>query len=192
MSAAEVIATVSADFAFYGSNGGLTLSGGEVLMQPDFALALCAEAHLHGLSVAMETCAQASWEVVRRVCAEMDYLLVDIKHHDARRHQEATGVDNVLILQNIRRLRAEFPQLPLAVRCPVVPGFNDDEESIAGVARFVGGLSRVSLELLDYHRLGEGKYNNLGRTYALSGVAAPTPEEMLKLKNVAEKFVNVL
>lgn len=191
-SAEDVLNEVSADFTFYGGGGGMTLSGGEVFLQADFALALCCEAHRHGLSVAVETSAWAAWETMRPVCAEVDYFLADIKHMDSRRHKEATGVDNAVIINNIKNMRAEFPQTPMIVRCPVVPGFNDDAQSVADVARFVGALPGVRLELLEYHRLGEDKYKNLGRQYALPGVAAPTPQVMDTLRSVAAEFVTVL
>lgn len=192
MSAAAIVEEVSADATFYRAEGGFTLSGGEALYQPDFAVALCTEGHRHGLSVALETSAAVAWEIMFRVCARLDYLLVDVKHMNPIRHKEGTGVDNARILDNIRRLPVNFPTLPLTIRCPVIPGFNDDVQNLTQLARFAGSIARAKLELLPYHRLGEGKYENLGRTYVLSSTPVPSPERMDELRRLAGEFADVL
>ena len=189
MTAAEVVAAVVADAVFYSfDEGGLTLSGGEALMQPEFAAAICQEGHRHALHTALETCAAVPWENIHLVCRHMDHVMVDLKHMDPRRHKEGTGMDNRLILDNILRLRAEFAELPLTIRCPVIPGFNDSESNIRDTARFVGALPRAKLELLSYHRFGEDKYDNLGRPYALRGLMPPDAEHMRHLRSVAGEY----
>lgn len=192
MSAAKVMVEVSADAPFYGVEGGFTLSGGEALWQPDFAEALCTEGHRHGLGVALETSAAVDWEILRRVCAHLDHIMVDVKHMDPVLHKKGVGVGNTRILANIRRLAADFPALPLTIRCPVIPGFNDDAPNLIRLARFAGGIAGAKLELLPYHRLGEGKYENLGRAYALSGTPSPSPERMRELRRLAGQLADVL
>jgi len=193
MSAREVVEEISADFLFYGEEGGFTLSGGEPMAQPDFAAAICTEAHLHGLHAAAETCAAVPWENMRRVCAVLDHLLVDIKHLDPLRHKEGTGAGNDLILDNIKRVAEVFPRLPLTIRCPVIPGFNDDLDSVLSIACFAGTfLPCAKLELLPYHRLGKAKYENLGRAYAMPDIRPPAPELMHSLRLAAGEFIEVL
>lgn len=192
MSAGALMEEVSVDAPFYGSDGGVTLSGGEALCQPEFAAALCMEGHRHGLGMALETSAAVDWEIMRRVCAHLDHLLVDIKHMDAARHREGVGVDNARILANIRKTAEHFPLLPLTIRCPVVPGFNDDDAHVAAVARFAGSIAHARLELLPYHGLGQGKYENLGRTYALAHTPAPSADRMRQLRSIAGEFAHII
>lgn len=167
----EVIDQVEADSIFYRySFGGMTLSGGEPLMQPDFSRELLVEAHRRYIDTSIETTGFASYENVRKVFAELDSIIYDIKLFDADKHRYYTGVGNEVILDNFRRMRKEFPDTPVLVRTPVVPGVNDDEAEIVNIRNFISEYPNVSYELLKYHRLGQPKYEALGREYGLGDV----------------------
>jgi pyruvate formate lyase activating enzyme len=188
LSVAEVLAAVEEDGLFYArSGGGLTVSGGEPLVQADFAARLLQAARERGLDTALETSGCGRWDDLERVCRHADQVFYDVKTLDSERHREWTGVGNERILENLRRLCEAFPELPVVVRTPVVPGFNDDPASIRAIADFLETLARpVRYELLPYHGFGEPKYAQLGRSYALTGLAPPERGRMQELERVAE------
>lgn len=171
----EVLRVVEEDSAFYvRSSGGLTLSGGEPLAQPAFAIGLLAAAHTRGLDTAIETSGLCRWADLAAALAVTDRLFYDIKCIDDARHREWTGVSNLRILENFRRVRAEFPAVPVVVRTPVVPGFNDSAAALTAIAEFVAGAGGATAEeRLPYHRLGEPKYLRLGRVSAMPASGAP-------------------
>ncbi len=180
----EVIRVAEEDGSFYArSGGGITLSGGEPLSQPHFAVQLLQAAERRGIDTALETCGHVRWEDLERACRHLNQLFFDIKLMDSKRHREATGVGNALILENLRRVCDEFPGLPVIARTPVIPGFNDTAEDIQAIADFVGGMpARPAYELLAYHRFGEPKYQQLGKPYPLAGLAPPSEELVALLK----------
>jgi pyruvate formate lyase activating enzyme len=182
MSVDEIIRVVEEDSSFYArSDGGITLSGGEPLSQPRFAVQLLEEAQRRGMDTALETCGHVRWEDLERACRHLNQLFFDIKLMDSKRHREATGVGNELIIENFRRVCDSFPRLPVIARTPVIPGFNDTDEDIQAIADFVGGMpARPVYELLAYHRFGEPKYQQLGKPYPLAGLV-PLPEERIAL-----------
>lgn len=171
MTAPELIAAVESDDVFFArSRGGLTLSGGEPLMQGAFALAVLREARRHRLHTMLETCGYGSWRTLAALAGYCDGIFFDVKSLDEERHRRVTHRSNRRILDNLRRLRRHFPALPIHVRTPVIPGFNDTEQAIADIADFVLSMPEVSYELLPYHRLGRDKYRLLGRDYTLGDV----------------------
>lgn len=173
MTVGEVIKKVEEDDVFYArSGGGLTLSGGEALAQPEFALALLREAKRHRLATAIETCGVYPTEVLAEACKHLDELIFDIKSLDDEKHKKFTGGSNQQILANIQYVFEHFPDLPVTVRTPVIPGFNDTEEEIMAIRRFVPLRDNVKYEVLTYHRLGSPKYGYLGRPYLLGDVKA--------------------
>jgi pyruvate formate lyase activating enzyme len=188
MSSREILEDVAKDAAFYRrSGGGLTLSGGEPLAAGDLAFDLLKMAkEEYALGTAMETSFFAPEETVDRISPWVDHLIVDLKLMDPLRHKAAAGVDNALILRNIRRAAAQRPAavgpLPaektLTLRFPLVPGVNDDAENCEAMAEFITGLGReVPFEILPYHEFGRGKYISLGRPYLLAGKNIPPPEK---------------
>ncbi len=162
MSVSEVVKEVSRDRKFYEtSGGGVTLSGGEAMFQPEFALAVLRECKVLGLHTALETCGYASWPVMERILEYVDLVVYDVKHVDAAKHQKGTGLKNDIIIENARRI-AQCK--PMRVRVPLIPGFNDSEHDVREIAAFVGSLPNpVEMELLPYNPLGEGKYERLGK-----------------------------
>ncbi|WP_243439836.1 (2S)-3-sulfopropanediol dehydratase activating enzyme [Fundidesulfovibrio soli] len=183
----EVLRVVEQDAMFYTrSGGGLTLSGGEPLAQPEFALALLREARRRRLNTSMETCAQVPWEVLRQAAPLLDSVMFDIKSLDNELHKTFTGAPNTRILDNFQRLVAEFPDLPVHVRTPVIPGFNDMETDIRNIAEFVSGHANVSYEVLPYHRLGTQKYTFLNREAPMGDKTLPQ-ERFAELEQVARE-----
>ena len=169
---ADVLRVVEQDMAFYArSGGGLTLSGGEPLLQGDYAVALLREARARRIKTAVETCGMASAATVREAAPHLSYVLYDLKHMDSEVHEAQTGQSNARILENFRILAEEFPDLPILARTPVIPGFNDTAEAIAAIARFIKPYERVNYELLPYHRLGTQKYHFLGREVPMGEVS---------------------
>lgn len=169
MQVAEVINAAQADSAFYiRSGGGLTISGGEPLMQPEFVVEILKAAKKQRLDATIETCGYAAWETVRKVADNLNSTIIyDIKSMDSVKHKQFTGVTNELILDNLIQLRGTFPQLHILVRTPVIPGFNDSKADIAAILNFLASFENIRYELLPYHRLGQQKYDYLGRPYPL-------------------------
>jgi pyruvate formate lyase activating enzyme len=147
----------------------LTLTGGEPVLQPDLAEALLRLAKAECISTAIETSGYASWKVWERLVPYLDTILYDIKHIDARFHRAGTGVDNTLILDNLKRLTRLG--VPLTVRVPLIPGFNADRETILQIGEYIVQLEPPAnrLDLLPYHTLGRGKYTALAIPYPWNG-----------------------
>jgi pyruvate formate lyase activating enzyme len=189
MSVEEVLDAVEHDGPFFArSGGGITLSGGEPLVQAEFSARLLESARARGLRTALETSGCVPWADLGGACRHADEVFYDVKCMDAGRHREATRVGNERILLNLRRLCEHFPGLPIVVRTPIVPGFNDAPEAIRAICAFLEGLSgRVRYELLPYHRFGEPKYRKLGRVYPLAELEPPSAERMAELRQVVEE-----
>jgi pyruvate formate lyase activating enzyme len=166
MSVDEVVETVMEDEIYYRmSGGGVTLSGGDPLLQSEFSAALLAECRKRGAHTAIETALNGPWKELQRILEHTDLVMLDIKVMDPEKHKKATGVDNRRILENITKLSKR--ELPLIVRVPVVPTVNDTEEDIKAIAVLAATLPRLLyLELIPFHRLGEGKYDSLGMPIA--------------------------
>ena len=171
MSVEEVLKAVERDSAFYSrSGGGLTVSGGEPLVQDDFVIALLKEAKRRRINTAMETCGAAEWSCLEKACHYLDTLLFDIKSVNSAKHSQFTGAGNETILENLRKVRNVFPGLKVLVRTPLVPDFNDTEEEVGDIVGFLGELAAVDYEILPYHRMGSSKYQFLGREYLMGEV----------------------
>ena len=184
VTAGEIISEVERDTIYYKrSGGGLTLSGGESLAQPDFAEALLALAHEHSINTAMESTGFADYSDIARILPHLDLYLMDIKHMNSEKHKAFTGQYNDKILENAQRI-ARSP-VKLIIRTPVIPTFNDTEEEIRAIAKFAASLPGVEeMHLLPYHRIGTDKYKGLGREYTLSHVEPPSQEYMDKLLKI--------
>ena len=184
---AEVMKTVEKDRQYYWrTGGGLTLSGGESLCQPEFARALLQAAQESGISTAMESMGCAKWETIEKLLPYLDQYLPDIKHMNPRKHKEFTGRSNELMIENAMKI-AKSGMTELSIRVPVIPGFNDTEEEIRQIAAYTATLPNVKrMHLLPYHRLGQDKYTGLNREYLMGDVKPPTNEHMEKLLKIAE------
>lgn len=183
---AEVMEQIEKDRIYYRrSGGGVTLSGGESLAQPDFAAAILRACKEKGINTALESTACAKYENIQKLLPYLDLYLMDIKHTNSEKHKQFTTQPNELILENARRLAVDAKEL--IIRVPVIPTFNDTKEEIGDIARFTKSLGTVKeLHLLPYHRLGEDKYKGLGRTYELHGIELLGEEKIQQLKKVVE------
>ena len=179
----EMIEEVEKDRPYYyRSGGGMTLSGGECLCQPEFTKALLRAAKERGISTAIESMACAKWETIESILPYLDTYLMDIKHTNAEKHKEFTGRSNELMMENARKV-ALSGLTNLVIRVPVIPTFNDTVEEIQRIAGFADTLPGVNkIHLLPYHRLGQDKYEGLGRTYLMGDIEPPSKEHMETLK----------
>ncbi len=182
----EVMDIVAKDAVYYRrSGGGLTLSGGECLAQPEFTEALLRAAHDRGFNTAIETTAFAKREVIERIIPHVDHVLMDIKHMNSEKHKQFTTQSNELILENAKFVAENAHHL--IVRVPTVPTFNATPGEISEIARFAASLPNVrELHLLPYHRLGQDKYTGIGRTYSLDHITPPSNEYMAELLAAAK------
>ncbi len=184
---AELMPEILSDMPYYRrSGGGITLSGGEVLAQADFARDLLRACKDAGLHTAIETAGSLPYSEIEKLLPYLDLVLMDIKHMDAAVHKEYTGISNERILENARTL-AEIG-VELIIRTPVIPGVNDNDRDIRAISSFAASLGSVrEHHLLPYHRLGSDKYDGLGRRYSLSEIQPPSHERMEHLLSVAEE-----
>jgi pyruvate formate lyase activating enzyme len=189
----EVMAEALLDRDFYtSSDGGVTLSGGEPLLQLRFSLAILSALKAEGVHTAVETTAYCPWDSLAEALPVTDLFMIDLKQMDTARHQSATGVPNERILANVRRLAGLGK--PVIFRTPVIPGFNDRSEDIQAVAAFVRELNQLrskdsqafTLELLPYHRLAEDKYASLGLEYRAADLQPPSAEHMEQLVQIVQ------
>ena len=177
----EVFEEIKKDIPYYRrSNGGITLSGGEALCQPEFATALLKVCKEYGIHTAMESTGYADYEVISNYLPYLDVFLMDIKHMDSKKHEAFTTKPNELILSNAKKIGESGVEL--IIRVPVVPTFNDSLDEIKAIANFAKNLPNVEeLHLLPYHRLGQDKYEGLNRDYELKHIEPLSNEEMERL-----------
>jgi len=189
MTVEEVVKEVLRDKVFYDvSRGGVTLSGGDPLVQSEFSLALLKRCKNERLHTAIETAANCRWDTIEKMLPFIDLIMMDIKHMDPKVHRKVTGVTNKLILDNAQRLSETGK--PLIIRIPVIPTVNDTAEQIEAIAKFVQPFKNLRLlELLPFHRLGEGKYRALGLEYPASHLKTPSRTRLQELAEKAKKFV---
>ena len=180
----DVLKTVLQDMPYYRrSGGGVTLSGGECLCQPDFAAALLTAVRNYGLSTAIETTCVVDWETVERFVPLVDTFLLDIKHMNSEKHKRFTTQPNETILSNAVRLSKCAKRL--IVRVPVIPGFNDTPAELYDIASFAHDTLRVEeMHILPYHRLGYDKYMGLHRPYPMGDVKSPDRAKTEELRKV--------
>lgn len=186
MSVEDVVKICLQDRDFYEeSGGGVTISGGEGMMQPPFVKALVTalkEEHIH---VAIETTGYASEQVFQELAPLFDLLLFDVKHYDDAKHQEGTGVTHQLIDSNMRYAIAHH--IPLLARIPVIPGFNDSLEDAEGLAAYLLSCQINKVQLLPFHQMGENKYAKLHRNYAYTNVKAYHEEDLNEYADIFRK-----
>ena len=176
----RLVAELERDRVFYDeSGGGVTFSGGEPLVQPDFLRASLERCRALGLHTAVDTCGHVPPEQMEDFARRTDLFLYDLKAMDPGRHRDSVGVSNDLILENLRRVCEAGT--PVWVRVPLIPGFNDGEDNLRATAEFVRALpGRPPLSLLPYHRTAAAKYRRLGRRFPMENLAAPPPEAVAR------------
>ena len=182
----EAVHECCQDEPFYrNSGGGVTLSGGEPLYQPEFALHLLRECKRESLSTALDTCGHAPWEDLEEILAYTDLVLFDVKHLNTEMHRRGTGVENGLILDNLRKT-VDSGRARVWIRIPLIHGYNDSEEHAEELARMMANMSVEKVSLLSYHEWGKPKYGFLGRDYPFEGGISEAPERLERIKGIIE------
>ena len=188
----QVLKVVEEESIFYSrSGGGITLSGGEPFMQAELSLELLKEAKKRRINTAMETSGYTAWGNMEGACRHLNTILFDIKCMDDQKHTEFTGVSNKLIIDNFEKMCEGFPDLSILVRTTIVPGFNDTEKDVFAIVDFIKGRPNVSYEPLAYHRLGQPKYEYLGRKYLLAEIKADEGEINTLKENALKRFSKI-
>ncbi len=178
MSAEEVMAEVMKDKVFYEtSNGGMTLSGGEPMAQFSFCKELLSLAKKNGLHTAIETCGYAPWDEYEQILPLVDLFLFDVKATSPEKHKEVTGVDNILIRNNLERLASAGAKIVL--RCPLIPGVNDDDDHLDAIGALAEKIRPLEVNVEPYHPLGVNKSKRLGRAPDYDN-SEFTPDEKVK------------
>ncbi len=184
----EVMAEIRQDTPYYiTSGGGVTLSGGEVLLQPAFAMALLEACRAEGIPTAIETNLKTDFETLNRMLPLIDLAMVDLKLFDDAAHQKWTDSSNRSVLENIQFL--DRAGIPMILRTPIIPGVNDNEEEIQRIALFVSSIKQVRYhELLNYNPLGDSKYESLGMEHLFKESLPASDNRMEELATVARQF----
>jgi pyruvate formate lyase activating enzyme len=183
----EVIDEASKDEMFYwNSDGGVTLSGGEPLSQPEFALSvlkICKEKSFHTV---LDTCGYAPWPVLEKILDYTDLVLYDIKHINPAQHLAGTGSDNKLIIDNLKRTAEKKKRL--WIRIPIIPGYNDSEEHMKDLADFLAQICVEKVSLLGYHEWGRNKYESLGRDYFFKELSPVKEDALHTLRDILDSY----
>ena len=187
ISVGEVMSEIEKDVVFYEqSSGGVTFSGGEPLMQPEFLLTLLNHCKAQGIHTAVDTCCYAKTDLLERISEKTDLFLCDIKHMNNDMHKRFTGVENNLILDNIRRLSEIGKEI--IIRIPVIVGFNDDKENIEATAKYVSSLSNIiRVDVLPYNRGGMDKSARLSSDLKLMQVETPDDKKINSFVQILKK-----
>ena len=187
----ELLEIVEEDSTFYDVSGcGVTLGGGEVLMQPEAASSLLMACKNEGINTAIETCGYAKLESVLKIAEFTDLLLFDIKHINSDKHFQLTGVRNEQILENLQELLRR--KYNVQIRMPLLKGVNDCQEDIAAVMEFLLPYKDYKnfkgVDLLPYHKMGVNKYNQLGMEYPIKGDPSLTNEDLDRIEQWIRKY----
>jgi len=181
----ELFQKIQRDRQYWGSNGGITLTGGEPFLQPDFAANLLEKCYKSYIHTAVETCGNIPWKNIAPSLDFIDWIFYDLKHPDNEKHFSMTSAGNDLIFQNAKRLSENFTGR-LIFRIPVIPGFNDDEQTITSLAEFIKTTGKDEINILPVHHLGREKYTLTGRNYYTDNFIVPGNTEMTKIRNIFE------
>ncbi len=187
MTVEEVLDTIKQDSLFYrNSDGGTTASGGEAAMQPEFLTELFRRCQEIGIHTALDTTGYVQWDTLKQILEYTDLVLLDIKHIDPSVHKELTGLDSTIILENARKIAKSGK--PVWVRYPLIPGCNDSEENISATGKFVLSLDLKQIDILPYHKLGQGKYERLGLEYPLQNAQSYSEHQIEQIKARLEQL----
>lgn len=187
----ELMEIIEEDRMFYlTSGGGVTLGGGEVTLQADFATELLKTCKQRGINTAIETCGFAKPEAILKMAEYVDLFLFDLKHMDSNRHYELTGVRNEQILSNLQELLKRGHDVH--IRMPLLKGINDSQEEINSIVEFLlpyGDFKNFKgIDLLPYHKLGVNKYVQLGKEYAIEGDPSLSNDDLDRIENWIKKY----
>ncbi|MBP2655132.1 MAG: transporter [Firmicutes bacterium] len=183
----ELVAILRRDFNNWGSEGGVTFSGGDPLIHHEFLAEVLRKCHEHQIHKAIETSGYAKQEVFLKILKYIDFAFIDVKNMDREKHKQGTGVDNDLILSNIEALKKIGWLGRLVLRQPTIAGYNDSDENAHQLIEFMNKNSLYEINLLKFHRLGLTKWNQLGKDYAYSDHGDVTDE---KLEHLQELYLD--
>jgi pyruvate formate lyase activating enzyme len=185
MAVDEVLEEVLRDEAFYrNSGGGMTVSGGEALAQGAFVERLLGKAKAAGLHTVLDTSGYAPWSTLERLIPLVDLFLWDIKHLDPEMHRQGTGVDNALILENLKKASQQIKRFWL--RMPLIADYNDSEAHIREVIYLGRKMGAEKISLLPYHQGGESKCRQMGRAYPFEDGRSPDEKVINRIKGLIE------
>ena len=187
-----LVAALLRDRAFFEvSGGGVTVSGGEPLIAPQYLKKILVALKQAGIHTVVETSGFAPWHAIQDIVDCTDLFFFDIKHLDEAKHVNGTGASNKVILENLKRLADATTRI--VVRVPLIPQYNMDKEHLLELAGFVQELGLGTIHFLPYHRLGRDKYQHLGRDYELTELLPPREEEIHGLEKIlaSETQLNV-
>ncbi|MEL7564557.1 MAG: glycyl-radical enzyme activating protein [Dehalobacterium sp.] len=192
MAVDEVFRKIQSQSSSWRANGGVTVSGGEPLLQADFVAALLKRCRSVGIHTAIETTGFAPWKMLNQVAQWCNLIYYDVKMMNNQKHKRYTGVDNTVILHNLKKLSEHFPEIELIVRTPVIPGINDEKKDIEDIVKFLQTLSSLQdYELLPYHGYGSSKYKQLDMEYKLEGINSLAREPVSKLNQQMREMLNL-
>ena len=174
---------IQRDRQYWGSNGGITLTGGEPFLQPGFTEDILQQCHNSFIHTAIETCGNISWKNIEPSLEYLDWVFFDLKQMDDSKHSSMTGAGNKLILENARKLALNFKGR-LIFRMPVIPDFNDDEKQIRQLASFLNSIGKDEINILPLHHFGREKYPLAGMNYYSSDFNSPSKETLSKIQSV--------
>ncbi len=183
----DLMKKIQRDRPYWGSSGGVTVSGGEPMDQYPFLLKFlsrCFDSYIH---TAMETSGYAPWEYYRSLLGYLDWIFFDIKCMNDDLHRAGTGISNRLILKNAKQIASSW-EGRLVFRIPVIPGYNDSWENIASTAKFIADLGNHEVHLVPLHHLGESKYDLLGRVYRCRESVPPDIPHLRKIQDLFAEY----
>lgn len=183
----DVLAEIEKDAVFYDqSGGGVTFSGGEPLMQPEFLYQLLKQCKHRGIHTAVDTSGYASGDTLKMISEKTDLFLYDIKLVDEQKHLKYTGVSNGQVLDNLKQLANS--RFKIIVRIPIIPGINNQEKDARDIADFLEGVPHIAgVQILPYHVTGSEKYKRLGKHYHLGDINPPLDQEMVVIAQIISK-----
>lgn len=180
LSKEELFKEILKDEIFYEeSGGGVTFSGGEPMLYADFIDDILSQCKIRGIHTAIDTCGYVSWDKFEKIKDKVDLFLYDLKLMDNEKHKKYTGVENKLILDNLKRLSDNGHNI--FIRMPIITGVNDDLKNIDEAINFISKLNIIQVNLLPYHKMGMDKYKRLNMKYKLSGDEKPSDEKMSEI-----------
>ena len=188
MTVDDVLNEIKKDMDYYAnSNGGITVSGGEPLVQADFVAEIFRRCRNIGIHTTLDTCGVFDSSALNKVLDFVNLVLFDIKVMDRQRHIQYTGIDNDIIIRNARLIAQE--NIKMIIRIPIIPGKNDSENDMNDAAQFIAELgNKPQVNLLPYHNYGENKYKMLGMKYQLPDTKRPSDEHLLWCQSVFRKY----
>ncbi|MBN2062046.1 MAG: glycyl-radical enzyme activating protein [Deltaproteobacteria bacterium] len=188
MTVQDLIAEVKKDEIIYKhSHGGVTLSGGEPLLDLEFNKVLLRSFKEENINIGIDTCGHVPISNIEELISYIDFFLWDIKHMDPVKHLELTGVTNELILSNLRFVSER--NIPIYIRIPIIPSYNNSEKNIRAICDFVRSLASViEINIIPLHHMGKARYSSLGRPYPIADIPLISEDALRNLKLIVESY----